>query len=150
MQSICELTEKCIQVHIKIVIEDPDSPMINKEIYEIVMTYPIGERLTNLNAYLARYGFAECTHNSILNEEHLSSRLIAKGIVQGYGTSPKQRSLNEAAFSLDLNKYAKKPSDSQCCKILNVISPDEIWLQVFDDANGAYDGFVFIQSKAMQ
>ncbi len=136
MQSICELTEKCIQVHIKNVIEDPDSPMINKEIYEIVMTYPIGERLTNLNAYL--------------DEEHLSSRLIAKGIVQGYGTSPKQRSLNEAAFSLDLNKYAKKPSDSQCCKILNVISPDEIWLQVFDDANGAYDGFVFIQSKAMQ
>lgn len=132
------------KVHVKSQFDSDDQICVNKTTYEVILRIKVDDKYTNVNVLLTKKGFAECTNFSIFEGE----QSIAEGESSQMAIMPRKPSKptrleNEIKEVCTLpNKIINtKPVNSVLCKVVNALSPSEIWVQDIIDSENFYQEF---------
>lgn len=137
MSYICNMNQKVTQVLVKNVFIDSNAISIHNKIYEVIIRFPIKEKLTNFNILVAKLDYANANNPSIYDGE---KEPIKKdhNIKKDKGFSKLEIEATEVSKLLPDKVLASTPDTKILCRVMNAISPSEIWVQDVADAD---DGF---------
>ena len=92
----------------------------------------------------AKFGYAESTSQSIFEGEQESTNIIENPVTMPART-PEPTKLDKEVIEVTKmpNKIVKHDDDITFCKVINAISPDEIWVQDAVDSENYYEKYFF-------
>lgn len=118
---------------------DANPTSTSKRVYEIIIRFPIEEKLINFNILITKLDFAQVTKNSVFDGEKVPEA-VKNPMKLSKQRKPSRLELEVNELSILPDKLLKvTPQSKVLCKVKNPVSPSEIWVQDIADAEGCYD-----------
>jgi hypothetical protein len=133
-----------MQVHIKNIeiLENDEIKTLSlrtNRMHEIIIRYPIDQKMTNINVYFTKLGYAQAIDQSIFEGESLQ---VEPDLFLKRKEKPTKLDAEAQEVSKLPNKIVTDESSSENkihCKVMNAISPSEIWVQDAVDSQSYYE-----------
>ncbi len=116
-----------------------------KFIYDVVIRYPIEGKLTNFNIYVTKLGLAKITNHAVYEGETIEPEAKPASVNETHmirkqaGATKLQKEVAKLCRELPNKILKRSPATKVMCKVTNVVSPDEMWVQdVVDAKEGGY------------
>jgi hypothetical protein len=110
-----------------------------------VIRYPIEGKLTNFNIYVTKLGLAKITNHAVYEGETIEPEAKPASVNETHmirkqaGATQLQKEVAKLCRELPNKILKRSPATKVMCKVTNVVSPDEMWVQdVVDAKEGGY------------
>lgn len=109
-------------------------------IHEVIIRFPIDDKVTNLNVLFTKLGYAQETNLSIFEGEQEAAS-VADNSIPMPKKLPEPSHLDKEVIEVSKmpNKIIKDDDKKIYCKVTNAISPNEIWVQDAVDSENYYE-----------